>query len=127
MIQESHPWACVCLVAQSCPTLCDPMDCSPPGSSVHGDSPGKNTGADCHALTQGIFPTQGSNWGLPHCRWMFVPFEPPGKPPHKTIIQKDTCNTAALFTKTKTWKQPQCPLVDVWIDSMWYIYDGYIA
>ena len=27
-------------VLQSCPTLCDPMDCSPPGSSVHGDSPG---------------------------------------------------------------------------------------
>ena len=31
------------LVAQSCPTLCDPIDCSPPGSSVYGDSPGKNT------------------------------------------------------------------------------------
>ena len=46
---------------QSCPTLCDPMDCSPPGSSVHGDSPGKNTGGGCDALLQGIFPTQGSN------------------------------------------------------------------
>ena len=34
----------VVLVANSCPTLCDPMDCSPPGSSVHGDPPGKNTG-----------------------------------------------------------------------------------
>ena len=32
-----------CLVAQSCLTLCDPMDCRPPGSSVHGDSPGRNT------------------------------------------------------------------------------------
>ena len=31
----------------------DPMDCSPPGSSVHGDSPGKNTGVSCHALLQG--------------------------------------------------------------------------
>ena len=50
-----------CQVAQSCPTLCDPMDCSPPGSSVHGIFPGKNTGAGCHALFQGIFPTQGSN------------------------------------------------------------------
>ena len=38
---------------QSCPTLCDPMDCSPPGSSVHGDSPGKNTGMGCHALLRG--------------------------------------------------------------------------
>ena len=37
---------------QSCPTLCDPMDCSSPGSSVHGDSPGKNTGVDCYALLQ---------------------------------------------------------------------------
>ena len=42
----------LCLVAQSCPTLCDTLDCSPPGSSVHGDSPGKNTGVGCHALLQ---------------------------------------------------------------------------
>ena len=53
---------CVCLVAQLCLILCDPMDCSPPGSSVHGDSPGKNT------LLQGIFPTQRSNPGPPHYR-----------------------------------------------------------
>ena len=41
----THPLdlACLCLVAQSCPSLCDPLDSSPPGSSVHGDSPGKNT------------------------------------------------------------------------------------
>ena len=45
-----------------------PMDYSPPGSSVHGDSPGKNTGVGCCTLLQGIFPTQGSNPGLPHCR-----------------------------------------------------------
>ena len=38
------------------------------GSSVHGDSPGKNTGVGCHFLLQGIFPTQGSNLGLLHCR-----------------------------------------------------------
>ena len=44
----------LCLVSLSCPTVCDPMDCSPPGSSVHGDSPGKNIGAGCHALLQGI-------------------------------------------------------------------------
>ena len=49
--------ACVCLANQSCPTLCDPMDCSPPVSSVHGDSPSENTGVCCHALLQGIFPT----------------------------------------------------------------------
>ena len=54
-------------VAQSCLTL---MDCSPPGSSVHGDSPGPNTGAGSCSLLQGIFPTQGSNPGLQHCRWI---------------------------------------------------------
>ena len=43
----------LCLVAQSRPTLCDPMEFSPPGSSVHGDSPGKSTGVGCHALLQG--------------------------------------------------------------------------
>ena len=60
--------AVLCLVAQSCPTLCDPMDCSPPGASVYVGPPGKNTGVGCHALIQGIFPTLGSNPGLPHCR-----------------------------------------------------------
>ena len=55
---------------QSCPTLCNPKDCSPPGSSVLGDSPGKNTEVGCHALLQEIFPTQGLNPGLLHCRWI---------------------------------------------------------
>ena len=39
-----------------------------PGSSVHGDSPGKSTRVGCYTLLQGIFPTQGSNPGLPHSR-----------------------------------------------------------
>ena len=60
----------LCLVTQSCTTLCDPMDCTLPSSSVHGDSPGKNIRLVCHALLQGIFPIQGSNPGLPHCRWI---------------------------------------------------------
>ena len=58
----------MCLFTHLCPTLCDPMGCSLPVSSVHGNSPGKNTGAGCHALLQRIFPTQGSNSGLPCCR-----------------------------------------------------------
>ena len=61
---------CACLVAQLCPTLCNPMDCSLPGSFVHGDSPSKNTGVGCRALLQGIFSTQGSNLDLLHCRWI---------------------------------------------------------
>ena len=69
-----------CLVAQSCLTLCDPMDYSPPVSSVHGDSPGKNTGMGCHALLQGIFPTQGLNPGLLHCRWTLYRLSHQGSP-----------------------------------------------
>ena len=68
-----------CLVTQSCLTSCDPIDCSLPGSSVHGDSPGKNTGVRNLSSLQGIFPTQGSNPGLPHCG-QILPSEPPGKP-----------------------------------------------
>ena len=56
-------------VAQSCPTLSDPMDCSPLGSSVHGIfQASKNTGVGSNSLLHGLFPTQGSNPGLPHCR-----------------------------------------------------------
>ena len=44
--------AVLCLVVQSCPTLCKPMDCSLPGFSAHGDSTGKNTGVGCHAFPQ---------------------------------------------------------------------------
>ena len=45
--------------------------------------------------------------------------------PEKTIIQIDTCTalfTAALFTITRSWKQPKCPLTDEWMKKMWYIY-----
>ena len=66
--------------AKSCLTLCDPMDCSLPGSSVHGDIPGKNTGVSCHALLQGIFPTQGSNPGLLHCRQTLYQLSYKGSP-----------------------------------------------
>ena len=53
---------------------------APPGSSDHGDSPGKNTGVGCHALFQGIFPTQGSNPGILHCRWILYHLSHQGSP-----------------------------------------------
>ena len=71
---------CVCLVTQSCPTFYDRMDCSPPGSSVHGDSAGQNTGVGCHVLLQRIFPTQSSNPGLPHCRQILYHLSLQGSP-----------------------------------------------
>ena len=65
---DDIPALVLCLVAQLCPTLCNAMDCNLPGSSVNGDSPGKNTELGCHILLHRIFPTQGSNPGLPYCR-----------------------------------------------------------
>ena len=54
--------------------------CSLPSSSVHGDSPGKRTGVGCHALFQRMFPTQGSNPGLLHCRWILYCLSRQGSP-----------------------------------------------
>ena len=71
-------WHVLCLVALLCLTLCDPMDCSLPGSSVHGDSAGKNTGMGI--LLQGIFPTQGLNLGLPHCGQILYHLSHKGSP-----------------------------------------------
>ena len=61
-------------VAQSCPTLYDPMD-----YTVH-DSPGQNTGVGSLFLLQGTFPTQGLNPGLPHCRWILYQLSHKGSP-----------------------------------------------
>ena len=77
--------AVLCLVAQSCLTLCDPMDFSLPGSSVHGDFPGKNTGVGCHDLLQGILPIQGLKLGLLHwwslhSRWILYQLSYHGNP-----------------------------------------------
>ena len=72
---------CVCvLVAQLWPILCDPVDCSSPGSSVHDDRPGKNPRVGCHFLLQGIFPTQGPKPGLLHCRWILYQLSHQGSP-----------------------------------------------
>ena len=57
---------CCCLVAKSCATLCDPMDYSLPGSSVHGIFQARILQMGFHLILQGIFPTQGSNSHLLH-------------------------------------------------------------
>ena len=70
----------LCLVTQLCLILWDSVYCSSPGSSVHGDSPGENTGVGCHVLLQGIFPTQGLNPGLLHCRQILYRLSHQGSP-----------------------------------------------
>ena len=71
------------VVIPSCPTLCDPMDCSLPGFSVHWDSPGRNTGVGCHFLLQ------GSNPGLLHCRQFLYQLSYKGSPVVKASMRKE--------------------------------------
>ena len=82
------------LVAQSCPALCDPMDCSPPGSSVH-DFPGKNTGVGSHSLLKRILPTQGLNLSLLHWRQILYHLNHLGSP----IFSNLTTTTALEIKK----------------------------
>ena len=66
-------------VTQSCPTLCDPMECWLPGTPVHGIFQARILGVGCHFILQGIFPTQGSNPG---------PQEPTVRSSHSPVLGK---------------------------------------
>ena len=96
-------------VAQSCPTLSDPMNYSLPGSSIHG-----------------IFQARVLEWGAIAFSDLAIPLL--GIYPEKTITPKDTSTlmfTAGLFTVARTWKQPKCPSTDQWIRKMCYhTYNG---
>ena len=98
----------LCLVTQSCPTLCGPGDCSPPGSSVYGDSPGKNTRVGCHFLLQGIFLTQELNpclLCLLHCRQILYWLSHQRSPKslvfeHRTLRNRNS-QTVKVFSNKK--------------------------
>ena len=70
----------VCLIVQSCQTLCKPMDCSPLGSSVHGILQARILENTVHFLLKEIFPTQGSNLGLLHYRQILYHLSYQGSP-----------------------------------------------
>ena len=79
--KDKYPMCAVlCLVTQLCLTLCNPIDCSLPGSSVHADSPGKNSGVGCHGLLQGIFQPRDRTPGLLHCREILYHLSHQGNP-----------------------------------------------
>ena len=79
---DGSVYAVQCMPAQPC-LFAKPMDCSLPGSSVHGIFQVKNTGVGCHFLLQGIFLTQGSNpclWHLLHWQANSLPLSHLGSP-----------------------------------------------
>ena len=73
----------MCLVAQLCVSLCNPMDCSPPGSSVHADSPGKWSRLPCPLPAD--LPNTGIKFRSPTLQADPLPTEAPGKPKYKAV------------------------------------------
>ena len=88
-------------VTQSCLTLCNPMDCTAPRNS-----PGQNTGVGSLSLLQGIFPTQRSNPGLPHCRWILYQLNHKGSPlSYKRSNHIWLWICTALWNPISKWKE----------------------
>ena len=71
---------CCCLVSKLCPTLCDPMDYSPPGSSVHGISQARINWSGLPFPSPGDLPNPGTKPVSPALASVFFTAEPPGKP-----------------------------------------------
>ena len=92
------------LATQSCPTLCNLMDRSLPGSSVHGVSPGKNTEVGCHVLLR-IFPPQRLNPGLLHCKRILYHRSHQGKILYNNTKNQPTNQPNMAFSSQGTGKQ----------------------
>ena len=84
-----------CMCTQSRPALCESMDYSPPGSSVHGIYPGKNTGVGCHLILQGIFWTQESSLHL-----------------------LSPALAGRFFTTSATWDAAEMIISEVWLNKL---------
>ena len=89
---------------QSCPTLHDPVDCSPPGSSVHGILQARiHTGVGCHALLQGIFLSQGLNPGLLHSRLIHYHLSHQGSPRLFIHLLQPSNSSCSILLRTCIW------------------------
>ena len=94
-------WQCLCvLVTQLCLTPCDTMDCSLPGSSVHEILQAKILEWGSHSLLRGIFPTQGSNRGIPHWELILYCLNHQGSP---RILER----VAYPFSSRSSWPRNQ--------------------
>ena len=133
-IWHIHTRGCCAVLNQLlCPTLCNPMGCSPPDSSVHGDSPGKSTGVGCHALLQEVFPTQGSNPGLLPCRWILYHLSHQGSL-YKGRSLSDSRNEVLIQVPHKWiwnthawWKKPDAEDCILYILFTWNVHKRHIS
>ena len=76
----------LCVVTSVVSNSLQPYGLKPSRLLCPWNSPGKNTGVGCHSFLQGIFPTQGSNPGLLHCRQILYPLSLLGNPKVKVIV-----------------------------------------
>ena len=120
------------LIAQSYLPPCSPIDCSPPGSSVHGILQARILEWVAMSFSR------GSSWPrdwtqVSHITSRFFPVWATGEAPFlgiyskdkKTLIWKDTCSPmfiAAILKLAKVWEQPKCPSTDEWIKKMFFAY-----
>ena len=110
---------CMCLVPQLCPTLCNPI-------AIAHQAPLSRqfTGVGCHALLQGISPTQGSNPGLSHCRQILYQLSHHGSPLTYVWIDRYTHMSKGkpfekkaillLLVGVREWKIPTKETRDFW-------------
>ena len=96
---------CCCLVAQSCLILCDTMDCSPPGSSIHGIFQARVLEWVAISYSRGLFPTHGSNLHLLHWQADSLPLRHSGSPKAlpKSPVDGSGC-PEGLLDKTSLWQ-----------------------
>ena len=98
-----------CACTQSHLIICDPLDCSPPGSTVHGISSGKNTRISCNFFFQGTFPTQGSNLNLLHWQVDSLPLSI-GEAPRSLFVISNILHTIVCVCQSQSPSYPSPPL-----------------
>ena len=109
------------LVAQFCLTFCISMDCSSPGSSVHGIFQARILEWVAIPFPR-ILLIQGSNLGLAHCRQSLYCLSHQGSTCAHTVYTNIYVYIMAFSTTALNWKQPRCFLIGIWLNELWYVY-----
>ena len=103
--RESKGIMSAIIQTESCSVVSNSL--GPHGLYSSWNFPGQNTGVGSLSLLQGIFPIHGSNPGLPHCRWILLPAEPPGKPKNTEVSSLSLLQWLFL-TQESNWGLLHC-------------------
>ena len=107
--EQRHQWThseiCVCISRLVVSNSLQPQGLQSSRLSSLWNSPGKNIGAGCHFLLQGIFPTQGSNLGLLHCRQMLYHLSQQGNPIVRCAVTQREINSNRSEGNKPLWRE----------------------